>query len=158
MADVKPVPDGMDAAIPHLIVDGASEAIDFYKKAFGATEISRAPAPDGSRLMHAEIMIGISRFYLNDEFPEMCDGKKFSPKALGGSPMVIHRYVEDCDTAITRAEKAGAKVTMKPADMFWGDRYGTIEDPFGHRWSFATHIKDVSPEEMAAAAEQAFGG
>jgi uncharacterized glyoxalase superfamily protein PhnB len=158
MANVKPIPDGMETAIPHLVVKGGSEAIEFYKTAFGAEELSRTPASDGKRILHAELKIGTSMIYLCDDFPEMCDGKESNPKALGGSPMTIHRYVENCDAVIEQARKAGAKVTMEPADQFWGDRYGSIEDPFGHRWSFATHIKDVTPEEMAEAAAKAFGG
>lgn len=158
MANVKPVPDGLEGAIPHLVVDGAEKAIDFYTKAFGAEEIFRSPAPDGKRLMHAEIQIGQSRIYLCDDFPEMSEGKKSNPNALGGSPTTIHHYVEDCDAMIQKAEQAGAKVVMKPQDMFWGDRYGMVTDPFGHRWSFATHMKDVTPEEMTEAAKKAFGG
>ncbi len=106
--------------------------------------------------MHAELKIGSSSVYLNDDFPEYSNGKSRTPTSLGGSPVVIHRYVEDCDAVVKQAEKAGAKVTMPPQDQFWGDRYGTIRDPFGHVWSFATHVKDVTPEEMARAMEEAF--
>lgn len=156
MATVQAIPDGLDHAIPHLIVDDATRAISFYKAAFDAEEIARSPAPDGKRLMHAALRIGKSHIYLCDDFPEYHNGKKSNPKALGGCPTTIHQYVEDCDAFIARAEKAGATVIMKPQDMFWGDRYGMISDPFGHRWSFATHIKDVTPEEMARAAQEAF--
>jgi len=156
MSKVQPIPKGHEGLVPHLIVDGASEAIEFYKKAFDGEEILRMPAQDGTRLMHAEVKVGDSVIYLCDEFPEMCGGKKNNPNALGGSPMTIHRYVEDCDAAIAKAEKAGAKVTMPAQDMFWGDRYGSVTDPFGHRWSFATQIKILSPEEIASAAEKAF--
>lgn len=153
---VKPIPDGAEGIIPHLIVDNAAKAIEFYQQAFGAELVSKAPTPDGKKLMHAELKIGKSRIYLNDDFPEYSNGKSRTPMALGGSPVVMHRYVEDCDTIIKRAEKAGAKVTMPPQDQFWGDRYGTIRDPFGHVWSFATHVKDVTPDEMAKAMEEAF--
>lgn len=153
---VKPIPDGAEGVIPHLVVDDANKAIEFYQQAFGAELVRKSPAPDGKRLMHAELKIGKSHIYLNDDFPEYSNGKSHTPTALGGSPVVLHRYVENCDAAIKRAEKAGAKITMPPQDQFWGDRYGTIRDPFGHTWSFATHIKDVSPEEMAKAMEEAF--
>ncbi len=153
---VKPIPNGAEGVIPHLIVDDANKALEFYKQAFGAEVVSKAPAPDGKRLMHAELKVGNSRIYLNDDFPEYSGGKSRTPTALGGSPVILHRYVEDCDAVIKRAEKAGAKVTMPPQDQFWGDRYGTIRDPFGHTWSFATHVKDMTPEEMAAAMEEAF--
>ncbi|MEE8576180.1 MAG: VOC family protein [candidate division Zixibacteria bacterium] len=153
MPKVNPIPKGMAGTIPHLVVDKATEAIDFYKKAFDATELFRAPAPDGERLMHAELKIGEACIYVCDEFPEQRDGKLSNPKALGGCTTTIHRYVQNCDNLIDKAEKAGAKVVMRPQDMFWGDRYGVVEDPFGHRWSFATHFKDVTPEEMAEAAK-----
>lgn len=150
------IPQGMETAVPHLVVDGAQDAIEFYKKAFGAQELSRSPAPDGKRLMHAALLIGKSHVFLCDDFPEMSGGKKRDPKSLGNSPVTIHQYVEDCDATIASAEKAGAQVTMKPQDTFWGDRYGSIRDPFGHSWSFATHIRDVSPEEMTKAAQEMF--
>lgn len=150
------IPPGCEGPIPHLVVDGAAEAIEFYKKAFGAEEVARMPAPDGQRLMHAEITIGGNLIYLCDDFPDMGDGNARTPKALGGSPITIHRFVEDCDAAIKRAADAGATVAMPAQDMFWGDRYGKIVDPFGHEWSIATHIKDMTPEEMAKAGEQAF--
>ena len=149
------IPAGSEGLIPHLVVDGCAKAIDFYKEAFGAEEVMRMPAPDG-RLMHAEIAIGGRRVYLNDDFPEMGSGQARHPQALGGTPVTIHQYVEDCDAAVQRAEKAGARVAMPPEDMFWGDRYATVVDPFGHSWSFATHVADPTPEEMAEAAKQAF--
>lgn len=155
---VKPIPDGCASAIPHLVVKGGVEAIEFYKQAFGAEEVWRSPAPDGKRLMHADLLIRGSHIYLCDDFPEYSDGKERHPKALGGSGVTVHLFVEDCDAVIEQAEKAGATVKMKPQEMFWGDRYGLIEDPFGHTWSFATHVKDVTPEEMEAAAKEAFGG
>ena len=121
----------------------AAAAIEFYKKAFGAEEIARMPGPKGS-VMHAEIQIGDSRIMLNDEFP---DFGKMGPASIGGTPITIHLYVNDVDALFDRAVKAGATARMPVADMFWGDRYGQIEDPFGHHWSIATHKEDVSPEE-----------
>ena len=152
----KAIPAGREGLIPHLVCDPCAKAIEFYKKAFGAEEVSRAPAPDGQRLMHAEISIGGRIVFLVDDFPEFCGGKSESPKALGGTPVSIHRYVPDCDAAIKRAVDAGATLKMPPQDMFWGDRYGVVTDPYGHKWSFATHIKDLTPEEMQAAMKDAF--
>jgi PhnB protein len=153
MASNANMPKGL---VPHLVVDGASKAMDFYAKAFGAEEICRMPAPDGKRLMHAEMKLGDQVVFLCDDFPEYCGGKSRTPAALGGSTVTIHRYTDDCDAAIAKAQKAGATVTMPPEDMFWGDRYGSVTDPFGHTWSFATHIKDMTPEEMEEAAKTAF--
>ena len=144
---VKPVPDGMHTVTPHLVCEGAADAITFYKQAFGAVELDRLPGPQG-KLMHAMLRIGDSAVMLVDEFP---DYGSFGPKSLKGSPVTIHLYVEDVDATVKRAVAAGAKITMPVDDMFWGDRYGKIEDPFGHHWSVATHIRDVSPEEMQAA-------
>ena len=144
---VKPVPDGMHTVTPHLVCAGAADAITFYKQAFGAVELGRLPGPQG-KLMHAMLRIGDSAVMLVDEFP---DYGSFGPKSLKGSPVTIHLYVEDVDATVKRAVAAGAKITMPVDDMFWGDRYGKIEDPFGHHWSVATHIRDVSPEEMQAA-------
>ena len=152
----KPIPPGREALIPHLVCSPCAEAIEFYKKAFGAEEVSRAPAPDGQRLMHAEITIGGRIVFLVDDFPEYCGGKSGTAQALGGSPVTIHRYVTDCDAAIKRAEQAGATVKMPPQDMFWGDRYGVVVDPFGHNWSLATHIRDLTPEEMMKGMQEAF--
>ena len=152
----QPIPPGHENLIPHLVCDPCSEAIEFYKKAFGAEEIHRMPAPDGRRIMHAAIRIGNSFVFLVDDFPEFCGGKSSSPKALKGTPVTIHHYVENCDAAIKRAQDAGATVMMPAADMFWGDRYGVVTDPFGHKWSFATHIKDLTPDEMQAAMKEAF--
>ena len=151
-----PIPPGHEGLIPHIVVDNAAAAIDFYKKAFGAEEITRCPSPDGSKLMHAELMIGGRPIYLSDDFPEFCGGQARNPKALGGTPVNIHQYVKDCDAAIQRAADAGATVTMPPADMFWGDRYGKVNDPVGHEWAFGTHISDPTPEEMAQAANAMF--
>jgi PhnB protein len=146
----QPIPPGHENLIPHLVCDPCAEAIEFYKKAFGAEEIFRMAAPDGRRIMHASIRIGNSFVYLADDFPEFCGGKSSSPKALQGTPVTIHHYVENCDAAIKRAVDAGATVLMPASDCFWGDRYGIVTDPFGHNWSFATHIKDLSPAEMEA--------
>lgn len=151
------IPFGCDGLIPHLVCSPCAEAIEFYKKAFGAAEICRLPAPDGQRIMHAQISIGGRPVFLADDFPEYCDGKAHSPKALGGTPVTIHRYVEDCDAAIKRALDAGATAKMPPMDMFWGDRYGVVTDPFGHVWALATHISDPTPEELAKGAQECFG-
>jgi uncharacterized glyoxalase superfamily protein PhnB len=154
----QPIPPGHEHLIPHLVCDPCVEAIEFYKKAFGAEEISRAPGPDGQRIMHAAIRIGKSHVYLVDDFPEFCGGKSMTPKALQGTPVTIHSYVNDCDAAIQKAEAAGATVMMPPSDMFWGDRYGVVTDPYGHNWSFATRIKDLTPEEMQKGMMEAFAG
>ena len=147
---VSPIPAGMHTITPHLICAGAAEAIDFYKKAFGAIELSRMPGPDGN-VMHASIRIGDSVIMLNDEMPQW---GSLGPKSLKGSPVTIHLYVEDADALFAQAVKAGAKVTIPLDDMFWGDRYGKVEDPFGHQWSIGTHVREVSPEEMQKAMEQ----
>jgi PhnB protein len=152
----KPIPAGQENLIPHLVCERCSEAIEFYKKAFGAEEVHRIPAPDGRKIMHAAIRIGQSFVFLVDDFPEFCGGKSQSPTALKGTPVSIHHYVENCDAAIKRAQDAGATVVMPAADMFWGDRYGVVTDPFGHKWSFATHIKDLTPAQMQAAMKEAF--
>ena len=153
MPKVKPVPDGMHTVTPHLVCAGAADAIEFYKKAFNATELMRMPAPNG-KIMHACISIAGSPVFLVDEMPEW---GALSPKSLKGSPVTIHLAVEDVDAVVNRAVAAGAKITMPVDDMFWGDRYGTLEDPFGHLWSVATHIRDVPPEEMRKAMEKMCG-
>jgi len=147
--NVKPIPEGMHAVTPHLVCAGAAEAIEFYKKAFGALDEGRLPGPDG-KLMHAMIRIGGSAVMLVDEMPQW---GALGPKSLKGSPVTIHLYVEDVDAVVKRAVGAGAKVTMPVEDMFWGDRYGKLEDPFGHHWSVATHKRDVSDAEMKKAME-----
>jgi uncharacterized glyoxalase superfamily protein PhnB len=152
----KPIPAGQENLIPHLVCDPCGEAIEFYKKAFGAEEIHRILAADGRRIMHAAIRIGNSYVFLVDDFPEFCGGKSSSPKGLSGTAVTMHHYVKDCDAAIKRAQDAGAEVSMPAMDMFWGDRYGVVTDPFGHKWSFATHIRDVTPTEMQAATSEAF--
>ena len=146
----QPIPPGMHTVTPHLICAGASDAIDFYKRAFGAVELSRMPGSDG-RIMHASIRIGDSVIMLNEEMPEW---GALGPKALKGSPVTIHLYLEEADAAFEKAVGAGAKVTMPLDDMFWGDRYGKLEDPFGHQWSIGTHVRDVTPEEMQAAMKE----
>jgi PhnB protein len=151
----KKIPTGQEGLIPHLTIDGCAEAIEFYKNAFGAKEANRAPAPDG-RILHAEIRIDGRPVFLADDFPEYCGGKASSPQALGGTPVTIHRFVEDCDAAIQRAVDAGATVKMPAADMFWGDRYGVVTDPFGHVWSLATHQRDLTPEQIASGMQEAF--
>jgi PhnB protein len=140
----KPIPEGYHSVTPYLIIKGATEAIDFYKKAFGATELFRMPAP-GGKIGHAEIKIGDSPIMLADESPEM--GYK-SPQTLGGSPISIMIYVADVDTVFKQAIAAGGKEQRPVKDQFYGDRSGTLEDPFGHVWHVATHKEDVSPEEM----------
>ncbi len=145
---VKPIPDGMHTVTPHLVCAGAGAAIDFYVKAFGATEICRVPGADG-KLMHAAIQIGDSMIFLHDEFP---DYGALGPKARGGSSVTIHLQVEDVDAAFERAIAAGVTVKMPLADMFWGDRYGNVEDPWGHSWSLATSIREVSMEELMQSA------
>ena len=141
---VKAIPQGYHTVTPNVIVREASKAIDFYKKAFGAQETVRMLGPGGA-IMHAELKIGNSVVMLADEMPEM--GAK-SPKGYGGSPVSFYVYVEDVDTAWKRAVGAGAKATMPLTDMFWGDRTGRLEDPFGHSWSLAQHVKDLTPEQM----------
>jgi uncharacterized glyoxalase superfamily protein PhnB len=150
---VKAIPEGMHSVTPHLTCAGAAEAIEFYKKAFGAVEMGRMPGP-GGKLIHAQVRIGDSPVMLVDEFPEW-GGK--GPKTLGGTPVTIHLYVPDADAVFKTAVAAGATVKMEMADMFWGDRYGVVIDPFGHTWSLATHIKDMTPEEMAQAGKAAMG-
>ena len=143
----RPIPDGYHSVTPHLVCGDAAAAIAFYQQAFGATELGRMNMPNG-KIGHAEIRIGDSRIMLADAFPEYGSN---DPLALKGTAVVIHMYVEDADAAWQRATAAGARPTMPLADTFWGDRYGQVEDPFGHRWSIATHKRDVSMEEMQAA-------
>ncbi|WP_051109935.1 VOC family protein [Massilia niastensis] len=140
----------MHTVTPHLVCAGASEAIAFYARAFGAEEVMRLPEP-GGKLAHAAVRIGDSMVMLMDEFP---DWDAHGPLALAGTPVTLHLAVPDVDAAYKRAVEAGATGRMAPADMFWGDRYGVVEDPFGHRWSMATHIRDVAPADMAEAMKQ----
>jgi PhnB protein len=141
----KPIPDGYRTVTPYLTVTGAAQALDFYKQAFGAQEVERMTGPDGQSVMHAEIRIGDSIVMLSDEFPQM--GSR-SPQTLGGTTASVFLYVPDVDTAFQRAIDAGAKATMAPTDMFWGDRFGKLVDPFGHEWGMATHKEDLGPEEI----------
>ena len=150
---VKPIPDGMHTVTPHLICAGAADAIEFYKKAFNAVEMGRLAGPQG-KLLHGAIRIGDSTVMLVDEFPEW---GSLGPKSLKGSPVAMHVYVEDVDAFVAHATAAGAKITMPLQDMFWGDRYCKLEDPFGHQWSVATHVRDVSRDEMQQAAQKACG-
>jgi PhnB protein len=145
MANVNPIPSGYHTATPYLTLDNCAAAIEFYKKAFGAQELMRMDGPPG-KIGHAEIKIGDSIVMLADEFPGA--GNK-SPKSLGGSAVGVFLYVKDIDSAFKQAVDAGAKADMQPADMFWGDRFGKLTDPFGHSWSMATHKEDVSPQEMS---------
>ena len=147
------IPETYHTITPHLVVRDAGAAIEFYTRAFGATERSRSLGPDGTSILHAELRIGDSALFLLDESPAW--GTK-SPLSLGGSPVTIHLYVEDVDAVFDRATKAGAKVTMPVADQFWGDRYGKLVDPFGHHWSIATHLEDLSPQELARRQAAAF--
>lgn len=149
-AKVDPIPKDMHSVTPHLVVDGAAAAIEFYKKAFNAVETARMPGPEG-KIMHAAVRIGDSQVMLVDEFP---DFGNLGPLKLKGSPVTLHIYVTDADATYAQAIGAGATSRMPPADMFWGDRYGQVTDPFGHVWSIATHVKDMTPEEMAEAMKQ----
>jgi PhnB protein len=141
---VSPVPKGYSTVTPHLVLRGAARAIDFYKKAFGAKERMRMGGPDGN-IGHAELQIGSSIVMCADEMPQMGSS---APETVGGSPVHIFLYVPDVDKIFGQAVQAGAKVDMPLTDMFWGDRYGKVTDPFGHHWSMATHVEDVSPKEM----------
>lgn len=145
----KPIPDGYHTVTPYLIIRDAAKALDFYKRAFGATESVRMAMPDG-KVMHAEIKIGDSTIMLSDESPHM-DAR--SPESLGGTPMVILLYLENVDARFNQAIAAGAKVLRPVENQFYGDRSGTVADPFGHRWTLATHIEDVDPQEMRRRAE-----
>jgi len=148
---VKPVPTGFHTLTPHLVCKDAPKAIEFYKKAFGAKELSVLKSPDG-KLMHAEVKIGNSILMIADVY----EGMNQDPKALGGTPVTIHMYVKDADKTYHQALKAGATETMPIMDMFWGDRYGIVADPWGHHWSIATHKEDLTPEQIMKNAAQAF--
>lgn len=141
-AQVKKIPAGYHSVTPYLVVSDAAGAIDFYKRAFGASELARMGAP-GGKIGHAELKIGDSMIMLSDEMM----GNR-SPQTLGGSPVSIFLYVEDVDSVFNKAIEAGAKQDTPPTDMFWGDRFGRLTDPFGHAWALATHIEDVAPDEM----------
>jgi PhnB protein len=149
---VQPVPEGYHTATPYLTVDDATAAIDFYQRAFGAKERSRMAAPDG-KIAHAELEIGDSVVMLSDPFPQF---QTKPPKELGGTSVGVFLYVDDVDAIYKQAIDAGATSTTEPADQFWGDRFGSVTDPFGHSWQIATHVEDVPPEEMAKRAEETF--
>jgi PhnB protein len=153
MANVKPIPDGYPQVTPYLIVDGAGAAIDFYGKVFGTSERMRMPGPEG-KIGHAELELGDSLIMLADEHPEM--GIR-GPKSIGGSPVTISIYVDDVDGVFELAVKEGATATRQVENQFYGDRSGQFEDPFGHRWSVATHVEDVPPDEMGKRAAEAMG-
>ncbi len=151
MASANPVPQGMHTLTPNLVLRDCARAIEFYKKALGAQERSRMPSPDGTKIWHAELVVGDSYLFLNDEMPGM--GRP-APTAADPSPVTMWLYVPDCDAAFDRALKAGAKQTYAPTDMFWGDRCAGVADPFGYVWSFATHQKDMTVEEIRRGGEE----
>lgn len=142
------VPEDFHTITPQLVVNGVAEAIDWYTKALGANELLRNLAQDGKSIMHSELLLGDSRFFVVDEFP----GSMASPASLGGTSITLHLYVQDVDALFGRAVAAGATVLMPVADQFWGDRYGILKDPFGHRWSIASRIEDLSPNALQARA------
>ena len=146
-----PIPAGYHSITPYIIVKGGVKALDWYKKVFGAEELMRMPGPDG-KIGHAELEVGDSLVMLSDPFPQATTR---TPKELGGTSASVFLYVDDVDAVVKRAVDAGATVTMEVADQFWGDRFGTVQDPFGHSWSIATHVEDVPPAEMAERAKKA---
>ncbi len=154
MAGVQPIPEGYPQVTPYLCIDGAAAAIEFYGTVLGATERMRMPGPEG-KIGHAELQLGDSVIMLSDEWPEM--GVR-SPKAVGGTPVMLSMYVEDVDAVFDRAVAAGATPVRAVENQFYGDRSGQFEDPFGHRWNVATHVEDVSPEEMARRSAEMTGG
>jgi uncharacterized glyoxalase superfamily protein PhnB len=148
----KPIPDGFNSLSAHIIVSDGVAAIEFYKKAFDAQEVMRMMSPDGKSVMHAQLKIGNSMLMLAGEFPPNC----LSPKSRGGSSVFLHIYTANADAAFERAVQAGCKINMPISDTFWGDRYGQLEDPFGHQWSVATHQHDWTPEQITANAKEFF--
>ena len=144
-----PVPEDFHTITPQLAVKGVAAALDWYTKALGAHELLRQTAPDGQSIMHSELLLGDSRFFVVDEFPESMQ----SPATLGGTSVTLHLYVRDVDTLFNRAVDAGATVLMPVADQFWGDRYGILRDPFGHRWSIASRVEDLSPKTLTDRAQ-----
>jgi uncharacterized glyoxalase superfamily protein PhnB len=148
----KPIPDGFHTITPHLIVSDGAEALELYKKAFGAQEIERHMRPDGKSVMHAQMKIGDSMLMLGSEFPPAC----LSPKSRGGTTVSLFLYVENADVAFKKAVSAGCIEKMPMMDQFWGDRCGVVEDPFGHQWTIATHKQDLSKEQVAANAKKFF--
>jgi PhnB protein len=151
MAKTQAIPPGCERVIPQLVIKGAAEAFKFYEKAFGAKEVMRMPGPDGKSIMHGEFKIGSSLFFLNDEFPKMYSQ---SPVSLKGTTVALTLYVEDIDKVFNQAVAAGAKPTMTPANMFWGDRFCKLTDPFGHEWALLMHVEDVPPGDMARRAQE----
>ena len=150
----KPIPEGYNTVTPYLAVDDAAQAIEYYKKAFGAKERVRMDAPNG-KIGHAELEIGDSLVMLSDPFPHATTRP---PKELGGTSGSVFMYVEDVDAVVKKAVDEGATITMEVADQFWGDRFGSIQDPFGHSWSIATHVEDLTPEEMQERGREAMAG
>ena len=153
MNEVKKIPEGYHSITPMLIVKDGLKAIEYYKKVFGAMDKGTMMMPDNKSVAHAELMIGDSKIMLSDEFPEM---KSLSPTTIGGTPVSLYLYVEDVDKTFNLAVAEGGKSLFPVQDRFYGDRHGSIQDPFGHIWSIATHIKDLTEEEMKKAAEEAF--
>jgi uncharacterized glyoxalase superfamily protein PhnB len=151
MAKPDPVPKGMHTVTPSLTIKNCGQAIDFYKRALGADEVMRMPAPDGKGVMHAELRIGDSIVFANDEMP---GGPLRAPSTSQPSPATMWLYVPDCDASFKRAVDAGATPAWPPSDMFWGDRIGSVSDPYGYSWTFATHVKDVTEDEMRRGAEE----
>ena len=149
--ETSPIPPGFHSVTPHLVVRNAPAAIDFYRTTFGAREIFRMPGSDGTSILHAELEIGDSKVMLGEQSEEMGS----SPEILNGTPVTLHLYVPNADEVFERATDAGAEVLMPLSDTFWGDRYGKIRDPFGHEWSIATHVRNVSPEELQHASKTA---
>jgi PhnB protein len=152
--NAKAIPDGYHTLTPQLIVRGAMQAIEFYQRAFGATLISASPDGPGGKITHATLKMGDSILMLSDEFPEW---KCLGPESIGGTPVTIHVYVENVDEVFQRAVNEGASVAMPLQDQFWGDRYGQVVDPFGHRWSLATHVENLTREEIAQRSVAIFG-
>jgi PhnB protein len=147
-----PIPQGFRTLTPHIVVNDGVKALEFYKKAFGAEERMRVPVPGGTSVMHAQLKIGDSILMIGSEFPPDCLG----PVARGGTSVFLHLYLPDADAAFDRAVKAGCTINMPMSDCFWGDRYGVVQDPFGHRWSLATHKQDLTPDQLAENAKAFF--
>ncbi|HKA89427.1 MAG TPA: VOC family protein [Haliangiales bacterium] len=154
MSPLRPIPEGLPTITPHLVVSDAARAIELYAAALGAHEISRIVGPDGRRVVFAELILGDSRFFVVDEFPEQ---RAFSPTTLGGTPVALHVYFADVDAAYARAVAAGMRVEIPLADFFWGERYGSLIDPFGHHWGLASRIEDLSPADVQARARDFYG-
>lgn len=153
MTPVQPVPEEFHTLTPHLVVRGVAAAVDFYRRAFGADELYRNLAPDGESIVHSELVVGDSPFFVNDEFP---DHGVLSPTTVGGTAVTLHLYVADVDALFERAVAAGAEVVFPLQDCFWGDRYAIVRDPFGHRWSLASRLENLSPGEIQERARRFF--